>query len=191
VNYPKNQIRKLRQWEGIMKKFIVFLVTISLLFLVSGCANPQKEINITGNVKTVGSNISVNGTSTLEVGSEIKIELIKINSETVVEENTVKVDENGNYGLNFSREDREEDQKLAVSFYPNEQPEDIKEVYGTYGENISDSSDGLFTFNKDGEEHTGVRMFDLIYKVGNGAAGQRTFLLNHFDNPNDIEKGEN
>jgi type 1 fimbria pilin len=164
-----------------MKNSILFLIIVFLSISVSGCASPKKEIEISGNVKTTGNSISVNGTSTLEVGSELKIELKKIDSNTILEENTVKVDENGNYRLNFSRENREEEHKLSVTFYPYEQTEDIQKVYGTNGENISESSPGLVNYNKDGEEYTGVRMFDFIYKVGDGSAGQRTILIDNFD----------
>jgi type 1 fimbria pilin len=172
-----------------MKNSILFLIIVFLSTSVSGCASPKKEIEISGNVKTTGNSISVNGTSTLEVGSEIKIELKEIESGTMLEENTVKVNENGNYSLNFSRENREEEHKLSVTFYPNEQTKDIQKVYGIIGENISESSPGLFNYNKDGEEYTGVRMFDFIYKVGDGAAGQRTFLLGNFDDPNQTKEG--
>jgi type 1 fimbria pilin len=173
-----------------MKNSFVFTIVIVLLLVVSGCAAPKQEIEILGNVKTVGNNISVNGTSTLEGGSEIKVELEKLGTNTILNENAVKVDEDGNYSLNFSRENREEDQKLVVSFHPEEQPEEIQKIYGANGENISENSPGLFQYSIDGDEYTGVQMFDFIFRVVKGETGQRTFLNEYFDNPNETINGE-
>jgi type 1 fimbria pilin len=173
-----------------MKKTYVFLVILFLLISVIGCAAPKKEVEISGNVKSVGNNISVNGTTKLEGGSKIKVDLRELETDSVLQENTVKVDEEGNYGLNFSRDNKEEDQKLVVSFHPEDQTEDIKKIYGAKGENISENSTGLFQYSKEGNEYTGIQMFDFIYKVVKGSAGQRTFLLDHFEDPNVTVGGE-
>ncbi|MGM0854747.1 MAG: hypothetical protein ACQEWI_19410 [Bacillota bacterium] len=172
-----------------MKNLFVF-IGIVLLLVVSGCSEQKQKIEILGNVKSIGSNIAVNGTSTLEGSSEIKIELKDLEAETVLQENTVIVDADGNYSLNFSRENREEDQKLVFSFNPEEQSEDIQKIYGANGENISENSPGLFQYSINGNEYSSIQMFDFIYKVVKGSAGQRTFLTEYFDNPNETKDGE-
>jgi type 1 fimbria pilin len=171
-----------------MKTYICLLVSIFILISVSGCDAPKKEVELSGNVKTTGNNISVNGTSTLEKGAKIKIELKQLGTDAVLEENTVAVDEHGNYSLNFSRENRDEDQKLTVSFTLEEQSEEIQKTYGVHGENISESSIGIFNYRINGEKYNGIRMFDFVYKVVKGSTGQRSFLLDQFHDPNEGEE---
>jgi hypothetical protein len=167
-----------------MKYLYLFLFVLIFLF-ISGCGESKKKIEILGNVKSIGNTISVNGTTTVESGSEIKVELRELETDTVLQENMAKVDQEGNYNLNFSRDNRDEDQKLVVLFQPEEQPENIQKIYGEHGENISENSSGLFQYSKDGKEHTGIQMFDFIYKVVKGSTGQRTFLTENFENPNE------
>ena len=162
------------------------LVLLGLLALIlSGCAASKKDGEIAGDVKTVGNTVSVNGTSTLEEGSEIKVELRDIETDSVLEETIVKVNGDHTYGANFSRDKRDEDQKLVVTFNPEEQPADIQKIYGRKGENIRDGSPGLV---KDGEFNR-IQMFDFIYKVVKGSVGQRTILLDSFHIPSDINSG--
>ncbi|XXM72703.1 hypothetical protein ACQ0QQ_02060 [Lysinibacillus sphaericus] len=168
-----------------------FLISFILLLLIlNACASPQKEIDISGNVKSVGNTVSVNGTTTLESDSEIKVQIRELGSDTVIKEQTAKVDSEGNYSLNVSRDKREEDQKLVVLFQPDEQSEKIQKIYGEYGENISENSSGLFRYSKGGKEYEGIRMFDFIYKVVKGSTGQRTFLTENFNNPDEQSGGE-
>ncbi|MFI8685721.1 hypothetical protein [Rossellomorea sp. NPDC077527] len=164
-------------------KLLIMIVLLVLLF--SGCAASKKEVKIAGNVKTVGNKVSVNGTSTLEKNSEIKVELKDIESDAVLEEAIVKVNADRTYSANFSRENRDEEQKLVVTFKPEEQPADIQKIYGPKGENIGDGSPGLV---KEGE-FARIQMFDFIYKVEKGSVGQRTFLLDTFNNLSENSSG--
>ncbi|KSU56813.1 hypothetical protein AS034_22000 [[Bacillus] enclensis] len=163
-----------------------YLASLILLVLIlNACASPQKEIDISGNVKSVGNTVSVNGTTTLESDSEIKVQIRELGADTVIQEQTAKVDSEGNYSLNLSRDKREENQKLVVLFQPDEQSEKIKEIYGEHGENIDETSAGIFQYSKGGKEYAGIQMFDFIYKVVKGSTGQRTFLTENFNNPNE------
>jgi hypothetical protein len=168
-----------------------FLVLLILLILtLSACASPKKEIDISGNVKSLGNTVSVNGTTTLESDSEIMVQLRELESDIVIQKQIAKVDSEGNYSLNLSRDKREEDQKLVVLFQPDEQSEKIQKIYGEQGENISENSSGIFQYMKSGKEYAGIQMFDFIYKVVKGSTGQRTFLTEDFNNPNESSDGE-
>jgi type 1 fimbria pilin len=172
-----------------LKNDNILLMLVLLVLTLSGCVASKKEVKIAGNVKTVGNTVSVNGTSSLEKDSEIKIELKDIETDAVLEETKVKGNGDRTYSANFSRDNRKEYQKLVVTFNPEEQSDKIQEIYGHNGEHIWDGSPGLVKDRKDGGEFTRIQMFDFIYKVEKGSAGQRTFLLDYFDNPGETSDG--
>jgi type 1 fimbria pilin len=161
----------------------ILIILGLLVLLCNGCVASKKEVKMAGNVKTIGNKVSVNGTSSLEAGSHIRVELKDIESDRVLEDDIVEVAKDKTYSANFSRDEKGENQKLVVSFNPEEQPDDIKKIYGSNGENIRAESPGLVKDRKDGNEYTRIQLFDFIYAVEKGSAGQRTILLDYFDNP--------
>ncbi|MCR8848523.1 hypothetical protein NQ095_08925 [Rossellomorea sp. SC111] len=125
----------------------------------------------------------------LEQGSHIRIELKEIESDMVLEEAIVEVANDKTYSANFSRDEKGDNQKLVVSFNPEEQSDDIKKIYGSNGENIRKESPGLVKNRKGGNEYTRIQLFDFIYAVEKGSAGQRTILLDYFHNPEETSSG--
>ncbi|MGD6802681.1 hypothetical protein ACQCVK_16810 [Rossellomorea vietnamensis] len=159
-----------------MRKLIM-ICCISFIAILNGCSStPEKEIELDGSVKTVGKNIIVYGTSSLEKDALITVQLKEIDSRKVMEETQVKVDDDGNFEAKLTRENTEMDHELNVLYEPNKQPDQLKEIYGENGEFIADTSGGYSTLKKGNEEYNVIKMLDRILEIGNGTAGQRTML---------------
>ncbi|MCA1055869.1 hypothetical protein LCM10_12800 [Rossellomorea aquimaris] len=173
-----------------VKSLYKILIILLMMIVMGGCEEAKKVIEISGNVKSIGNHISVNGTTNLKKGSKLKVELRDIEINHVIEKHNVNVKEDGVFNVNFSRDDRGEDHKLVVNFYPHEQTEQIQKIYGAAGGLISEHSQGYVQYSKEGNDVSGIQMFDFIYKVEKGSVGQRTFLLDHFENPNAVSGEE-
>lgn len=159
-----------------MRKLII-ICCICFIAILNGCSStPEKEIEINGNVKTIGKNVIVYGTSSLEKDALITVQLKEIESQKLIEEIEVKVDDDGNFDAKLTRENIEMEHELNVLYEPNNQSDHIKETYGENGEFIADSSSGYFTFKKGSEEYKGIKMVDRILIIGEGTVGQRTML---------------
>jgi hypothetical protein len=152
-----------------MKNLLVICWAL-FIGLIAGCSTPEKEVELEGSIKTVGKNIIIYGTSSLEKDSVITAQLKDIESQQIEKETEVKTDKDGNFEVKFARDHLETHYELSVAFNPSQQNDDSKKIYGDKGENLAESSKGF------DEEYQGIKMYDRILSIGDGSVGQRTTL---------------
>jgi hypothetical protein len=154
-----------------------FCLVVGMLVLFSiGCsrANTEKDIQLSGTVKTFAEKVVVNGQSNLPEGAVIQASLKEEGGQTA-REATEKVAKDGTFSIVLKRPVLNQEYELSVAFLPELQPRHVERVYGKKGENIK-KSDIVFEYKQNGKRYRGIMLYDRIFANDGITTGQQTIL---------------
>ncbi|MBA2871948.1 hypothetical protein HNQ85_002238 [Anoxybacillus calidus] len=162
-------MKKLNSWK--------FCLVVGMLVLFSvGCsrASMEKDIQLSGTVKTFAEKVVVNGQSNLPEGAVIQASLKEEGGQTA-REVTEKVAKDGTFSIVLKRPVLNEEYELSVAFLPELQPKHVERVYGKKGENIK-KSDIVVEYKRNGKRYRGIMLYDRIFANDGISIGQQTIL---------------
>ncbi|GGM29343.1 hypothetical protein GCM10011351_14310 [Paraliobacillus quinghaiensis] len=114
-----------------MKKVLLFL---GLIFLAA-CSNDAVEYE--DEMSIDDQTVTIEGTTNLEDGSVINYQVTNYKETEIPEEGTTEV-QDGSFSYTVDISDYEPGEyEVYNAFIPYKQPEEIKEIYGEMGENLS------------------------------------------------------
>ncbi|WP_421378486.1 hypothetical protein ACOJQI_13115 [Bacillus salacetis] len=167
---------------------LAILCTLLILAPVVGSfivSNPQSDKDadfyenhdvIQGQTRRLADKAVIKGQSSLPEGSIIQLKLIKIESETIIDEKEIQIDRAGSFIGTFHVPDKQEDYIVMLELFPHLQSKSIQEVIGPKGENLYSSPqvNGVYHYLIEKELYTGIRLYGDAAK-GNLNANKMMF----------------
>ncbi|SFC44409.1 hypothetical protein [Bacillus sp. UNCCL81] len=151
-----------------MKKFkMVCLLTLATIVL-SACTikKPPQNLAIkpqgTYDFKTVGIKVE----SSLPKNAKFNLLFKDDDTKKVIYETTIKTDENGTANKKVLLDTKNKNLTVLLFFKPENQPKNIQDKFGKYGENIRSTTEGYRVGKKNNQKYIYIKQYGTFWKFG-------------------------
>ncbi len=151
-----------------MKKFkMICLLTLATVALTA-CTikKPPQNLAIkpqgTYDLKTVGIKVE----SSLPKNAKFNLLFKDDDTKKVIYETTIKTDENGTANKKILLNTKNKNLTGLLFFKPDEQPKNIQDKFGKYGENIRSTTVGYRVGKKHNQKYMYIKQYGTFWKFG-------------------------
>ncbi len=151
-----------------MKKFkrICLLTLASVALSACTIKKPPQNLAIkpqgTYDFKTVGIKVE----SSLPKNAKFNLLFKDDDSKKVIYETTIKIDENGTANKKILLDTKNKNLTGLLFFKPDEQPKNIQDKFGKYGENIRSTTEGYRVGKKNNQKYMYIKQYGTFWKFG-------------------------
>ncbi|PGS48788.1 hypothetical protein [Bacillus sp. AFS041924] len=151
-----------------MKKFKIICLLTLATFALSACTikKPPQNLAIKANGSFDPKSIGIKVESSLPKDAKLNIIFQNDDTKKIIYKTTIKTDEKGTVNKKIALDLRDKNLTGFVIFKPDEQPRNVQEKFGKYGENIRSNAVGYTVGKKNNKKYMYIKQYGTFWKFG-------------------------